>query len=157
MSEMSRQGITSYKMYMVYDALRVDDGQIFQALQEATRLGALIGVHCENWDVLLQMIQQVKDGGITGPYGHPLSRPAEVEAEAVPPVPADRPAGPRPRLCGASFHRPGLGGGPPGQGSGPEGFFRDLPPVFAAYGSAISRSRRGKICDESSPAQNLGQ
>lgn len=36
MSEMSRQGITSYKMYMVYDALRVDDGQIFQALQEAT-------------------------------------------------------------------------------------------------------------------------
>ena len=57
MSEMSRQGITSYKMYMVYDALRVDDGQIFQALQEATRLGALIGVHCENWDVLLQMIR----------------------------------------------------------------------------------------------------
>ena len=83
MREMSRQGVTSYKMYMVYDALRVDDGQIFQALQEATRLGALIGVHCENWDVLLQMIRQVKDGGITGPYGHPLSRPAEVEAEAV--------------------------------------------------------------------------
>ena len=27
MSEMSRQGITSYKMYMVYDALRVDDGR----------------------------------------------------------------------------------------------------------------------------------
>ena len=83
MTAMSEQGVTSYKVYMVYDALRVDDGQIFQALQEATRQGAMVGAHCENWDVLLQMINEVKAGGITCPAGHPLSRPAEVEAEAV--------------------------------------------------------------------------
>ncbi|MEA5058925.1 MAG: dihydropyrimidinase [Candidatus Pelethousia sp.] len=83
MTAMCEQGVTSYKMYMVYDALRVDDGQIFQALQEAARLGSLIGVHCENWDVLLQMVRQVKESGITAPYGHPLSRPAAIEAEAV--------------------------------------------------------------------------
>lgn len=83
MTAMAEQGVTSYKVYMVYDALRVDDGQIFQALQEATRLGALVGAHCENWDVLLQMIRQVKGSGLTAPYGHPLSRPAAVEAEAV--------------------------------------------------------------------------
>lgn len=83
MAAMSAQGVTSYKMYMVYDNLRVDDGQIFQALQEAARLGSLLGVHCENWDVLLRMVQEVKESGVVGPYGHPLSRPAEVEAEAV--------------------------------------------------------------------------
>lgn len=83
MTAMSEQGVTSYKVYMVYDALRVDDGQIFQALQEAARLGALVGAHCENWDVLLQMIRQVRESGVAGPCGHPLSRPAAVEAEAV--------------------------------------------------------------------------
>ncbi len=80
---MSAEGVTSYKMYMVYDALRVDDGQLYAALKYAKRFGALIGVHCENWDVLQRMIGELKAQGITGPEGHPLSRPAEVEAEAV--------------------------------------------------------------------------
>lgn len=83
MSAMTEQGVTSYKVYMVYDALRVNDGEILQALQESVRQGALVGAHCENWDVLLQMVKEVKEGGITEPYGHPLSRPAAVEAEAV--------------------------------------------------------------------------
>ncbi|MEG1548381.1 MAG: dihydropyrimidinase [Clostridia bacterium] len=80
---MADEGIVSYKMYMVYDALRVDDGTIYSAMKYARRFGALIGMHCENWDVLQRMIIEVKANGFTGPQGHPLSRPAEVEAEAV--------------------------------------------------------------------------
>lgn len=57
----------------------------------------------------------------------PFPGPAEVEAEAVHRFLRIRPAGPRPRLCGASFHRPGLGGKPAGQGSGPEGFLETCP------------------------------
>ena len=83
MEDMSRQGVTSYKMYMVYDALKVDDGQIYAALKKAKEHGALIGIHCENWEVLQRKIAELKAEGITEPYGHPLSRPAEVEAEAV--------------------------------------------------------------------------
>ena len=83
MEDMSRQGVTSYKMYMVYDALKVDDGQIYAALKKAKEHGALIGIHCENWEVLQRKIAELKAAGITEPYGHPLSRPAEVEAEAV--------------------------------------------------------------------------
>ena len=83
MAEMSRQGVTSYKMYMVYDALKVDDGQIYSALKKAKEHGALIGLHCENWEVLQCRIAELKAQGITQPYGHPLSRPSEVEAEAV--------------------------------------------------------------------------
>ena len=81
--DMTAAGVTSYKLYMVYDALKVDDGAIYAALRAAKKEGALIGVHCENWDVLLRRIGEVQASGITGPEGHPLSRPAAVEAEAV--------------------------------------------------------------------------
>lgn len=80
---MSAAGVTSYKMYMVYDGLRADDGAIYAALKAVSRENALLGVHCENWDVLRRMIGEVKAGGLTGPEGHPLSRPAAIEAEAV--------------------------------------------------------------------------
>lgn len=83
MEDMTREGITSYKMYMVYDALKVDDGSLYAALKAAKRQGAIIGVHCENWDTLLRMTQEVKQRGILGPQGHPLSRPNDIEAEAI--------------------------------------------------------------------------
>jgi dihydropyrimidinase len=83
MDDMSAAGVTSYKMYMVYNGLKVDDGQIYAALKEAKKHGALIAVHCENWEMLLRMCDEVKARGILGPEGHPLSRPAAVEAEAV--------------------------------------------------------------------------
>ncbi len=83
MRAMAEQGVTSYKMYMVYDGLKVDDGELYAALREAKQYDALIGVHCENWDVLRRMIVQTKAAGILSPMGHALSRPAPVEAEAV--------------------------------------------------------------------------
>jgi dihydropyrimidinase len=83
MEEMSREGVTSYKMYMVYEGLRMDDGSIYSAVKRAKELGAVIGMHCENWDVLKKMIDEVKASGVMGPRGHALSRPAPVEAEAV--------------------------------------------------------------------------
>jgi dihydropyrimidinase len=83
MADMTREGITSYKMYMVYDSLRVDDGSLYAALKAAKQYGAIIVVHCENWDTLLRITQEVKDRGILGPEGHPLSRPNDIEAEAV--------------------------------------------------------------------------
>lgn len=83
MRAMTRQGVTSYKMYMVYDALKVDDGEIYSALKCAKEEGALIGVHCENWEVLQRRIAELKEQGVTAPMGHPLSRPSAVEAEAV--------------------------------------------------------------------------
>lgn len=83
MDYMSDNGVTSYKMYMVYDGLKVDDGQIYAALKTARDHGALIGIHCENWEVLLRRIEELKEQGVTQPWGHPVSRPAEVEAEAV--------------------------------------------------------------------------
>jgi len=82
MGDMRALGITSYKMYMVYD-MRVDDGEIYLAMKRARECGALIAMHCENYHVLMAKVAEQKALGNLGPAGHPLSRPAEVEAEAV--------------------------------------------------------------------------
>jgi len=83
MEDMRRSGVSSYKMYMVYSGLKVDDGAIYAALKEAKKYGALIGVHCENWEVLQRRIEEMLELGLSGPEGHPRSRPSAVEAEAV--------------------------------------------------------------------------
>lgn len=80
---MIEQGVTSFKMYMVYDTMRVDDGRIYDALQAAAKEDCLIGVHCENYDVLQARIRELKAAGHLAPKYHPISRPNAVEAEGV--------------------------------------------------------------------------
>ena len=46
-------------------------------------LGGIVGVHCENSGMIDACTAAIKPRGITGPEGHPLSRPDEAEAEAV--------------------------------------------------------------------------
>ena len=80
---MVAQGVTSFKMYMVYDAMRLNDGEIYAALKHMAALGCISGVHCENYDILNERIHELNSIGLRSPVAHPLSRPNEVEAEAV--------------------------------------------------------------------------
>ena len=80
---MIAQGVTSFKMYMVYDSMRVNDGQIYSALKRAAARDCLVGVHCENYDVLNERIRELHARGVYAPAGHPASRPNAVEAEGV--------------------------------------------------------------------------
>ena len=81
--DMFRAGVSSFKMYMVYDAMKVGDGQIYDAQKFIGARGGVIGVHCENYDILQARIAEEKAKGNLGPTGHPVSRPQAVEAEGV--------------------------------------------------------------------------
>lgn len=81
--DMVTAGVTSLKVYLAYDALRVDDGQLLDILTECRALGLQIGCHCENGDLVNFLQKRELSLGHTGPAGHPLSRPAGVEAEAI--------------------------------------------------------------------------
>ena len=81
--DMFRAGISSFKMYMVYDAMKVTDGQIYDAQKFIGSRGGVIGVHCENYDVLQARIAEEKAKGHLDPTAHPVTRPQAVEAEGV--------------------------------------------------------------------------
>ena len=64
--DMFAAGISSFKMYMVYPAMKVNDGQIYDAQKFIGERGGIIGVHCENYDVLQARIAEEKAKGLSG-------------------------------------------------------------------------------------------
>ena len=80
---MREQGVCSFKTYFAYDHLRLDDAETLEVLEALKPLGATLCVHCENGTLVNRLQQRVFDSGVTGPEGHPLSRPDVCEAEAV--------------------------------------------------------------------------
>ena len=83
MGDMVAAGVTSFKLYMAYDHLRVSDADALAVLREAKRLGALVGMHCEVGEAVTAGIATQKTAGNLSPTAHPLSRPPEVEADAI--------------------------------------------------------------------------
>jgi dihydropyrimidinase len=77
-------GVNSFKHFMAYKgAIMVDDGVLLNSFGRALELGALCTVHAENGEAVFHLQQKMLDMGITGPEGHALSRPPEVEGEAA--------------------------------------------------------------------------
>ncbi|TMQ71813.1 MAG: hypothetical protein E6K80_04390 [Candidatus Eisenbacteria bacterium] len=77
-------GITSFKVFMAYKgALMVDDGQLYEIMREAAKLGAVVTVHAENGDAVWHLQRELLAKGCTGPEFHPVSRPSLVEGEAT--------------------------------------------------------------------------
>jgi dihydropyrimidinase len=77
-------GVNSFKHFMAYkNAIMCDDETLVNSFSRARELGAICTVHAENGDLVYRLQQEIYDKGITGPEGHPLSRPPEVEGEAA--------------------------------------------------------------------------
>ncbi len=78
------EGINSFKHFMAYkNAIMCDDETLVNSFKRALELGAMPTVHAENGELVYLLQQEVMKMGITGPEGHPLSRPPMVEAEAA--------------------------------------------------------------------------
>ena len=77
-------GVNSFKHFMAYKgAIMADDEILVNSFTRARELGAICTVHAENGELVFHLQQELLAKGITGPEGHPLSRPPEVEGEAA--------------------------------------------------------------------------
>ena len=77
-------GVNSFKHFMAYkNAIMADDEVLVNSFTRALELGALPTVHAENGELVFQLQKKLVAAGITGPEGHPMSRPPAVEAEAA--------------------------------------------------------------------------
>ena len=78
-----RDGITSFKIYMTYDRMKLDDYQILDVLEVATRAGALVMVHAENNDMIRWLARRLVDRGMTAPKFHAVAHAPIAETEAA--------------------------------------------------------------------------
>jgi dihydropyrimidinase len=78
------RGVTSLKLFMAYKGdLMVDDATLFDAMDIAAELGALVMVHAESGDVIDLLVRRARKRGDLAPAFHARTRPPETEAEAV--------------------------------------------------------------------------
>jgi dihydropyrimidinase len=79
-----KHGVNSFKHFMAYkNAIMADDEILVKSFLRARELGALCTVHAENGELVFHLQQALIKAGVTGPEGHPLSRPPAVEGEAA--------------------------------------------------------------------------
>jgi dihydropyrimidinase len=76
-------GVRSLKVFLTYDPLHLNDKQYLRVLAAARRLGALVTVHCENYDAIGWRTAGLLAAGRTAPMYHTWSRPEIVEREAT--------------------------------------------------------------------------
>jgi dihydropyrimidinase len=80
----NEHGVNSFKHFMAYKgAIMADDEILVNSFSRAIELGAIVTVHAENGELVFRLQQELFDKGITGPEGHPLSRPPQCEGEAA--------------------------------------------------------------------------
>jgi len=77
------EGYTSFKIYMTYDDLKLDDGQILDVLSVAREHGAMAMIHAENADCIEWLTKRLEAAGRTAPRFHAHARPMLVEREAT--------------------------------------------------------------------------
>ncbi len=76
-------GAASFKLYMAYQGLRLDDGGLLRTLSALQQHGGRALVHAENHHAIAYLTAKALAEGRTGPENHPLTRPDIMEAEAI--------------------------------------------------------------------------
>jgi dihydropyrimidinase len=77
-------GVNSFKHFMAYkNAIMATDEILVSSFSRCLELGAMPTVHAENGELVYHLQKEMLRKGITGPEGHPHSRPPCVEGEAA--------------------------------------------------------------------------
>ena len=81
--QMVKRGITSFKVYMTYDLLRLNDEQMLDVLAAADREQALVMVHAENHEMIKWLTRRLLERGHGAPKFHMTAHHPIAEAEAT--------------------------------------------------------------------------
>jgi dihydropyrimidinase len=81
--EVVASGVRSLKVFLTYDSLALDDRGFLRVLAAARRNGALVTVHCENFEAIKWRTEALLAAGRTEPKYHSWSRPRMIEREAT--------------------------------------------------------------------------
>lgn len=81
--EIIADGYSSFKLFMTYDGLRVEDGTLLRTLMKVNENGGLTCVHAENYYVIDYYTKKLLAEGKIEPIYHALSRPDLCEGEAA--------------------------------------------------------------------------
>ncbi|MBU2091409.1 MAG: dihydropyrimidinase [Alphaproteobacteria bacterium] len=78
-----KDGYTSFKIYLTYDALKLNDRQFLEVLAAARREGAMVMVHAENHDMIAWLSEKLLEFGHTDPKFHRVAHANIAEGEAT--------------------------------------------------------------------------
>ncbi len=78
-----QEGYTSFKVYLTYDLLKIDDYQMLDILAMARREQAMVMVHAENHDVIKWMTERLLEAGHRAPKYHAVAHTRLAEGEAT--------------------------------------------------------------------------
>ncbi|RBO53993.1 dihydropyrimidinase [Rhodovulum sp. BSW8] len=78
-----KDGYTSFKVFMTYDDLILNDAELLEVFDTARREKALVMVHAEGHDAIKFMTRKLEEAGKTAPYYHAISHSAVAEREAT--------------------------------------------------------------------------
>lgn len=81
--EVIKEGYSSFKLFMTYDGLRVEDDALLDSLVAVSNNGGLVGVHAENYFIIKSLTKKLLEDGKTEPKYHAESRPDLCEGEAA--------------------------------------------------------------------------
>lgn len=78
------EGISAFKVHLAFkDSLMLSNDELMDVFEHCKNLGAVVHVHAENGDVVAENEKRLKARGVRGPEAHLMSRPEEIEEEAV--------------------------------------------------------------------------
>ena len=77
-----KDGYSSFKVYMTYEMLKINDAEMLEILATARRHGAMTMVHAENNDVINWISDRLLKQGYHAPKFHAVSHNAIAESEA---------------------------------------------------------------------------
>jgi D-hydantoinase len=80
---LAEEGYASFKVFMTYENLRLNDAEILKTLDVARQTSSTVMIHCENEDAIRHLVEKHEAAGDVAPRAHATTRPIAAEREAT--------------------------------------------------------------------------